>query len=93
MTTTNNQSKQQQVRRMVELGNFARQRHLDAGGNLHLSVGSLNNNDTLTEQEKEEFLKLANQVFDDKSIANYLKTNGTWRSRFAAMKESMKLAE
>jgi hypothetical protein len=91
MTTTNDRSKQQQVRRMVELGNFARQRHLDAGGNPHLSVGSLNNNDTLTEEEKEEFLKLANQVFDDKSIANYLKTNGSWRSRFAGMKESQDL--
>jgi hypothetical protein len=46
---------------------------LDAGGNTHLSVGSLNNNDTLTKEERQEFLALANQVFDDKSIANYLK--------------------
>lgn len=93
MTTTNNPSKQQQVHRMVELGRIARQRHLDAGGNSHLSVGSLNNNDTLTDRERQEFLELANQVFDDESIASYLQKNGTWRERFAAMKEKMRLAE
>jgi len=81
--TTNDKRKQQQVRRMVELEHIARQRHLNAGGNPHLSVGSLNNNDTLTKEERQEFLELANQVFDDESIANYLKKNGTWRSRFA----------
>ena len=91
MTTTNEPSKQQQVRRMVELGRIARQRHLEAGGNPQLSVGTLNNNDTLTAEEKQEFLKLANQVFDNESIANYLKNNGTWRERFAAMKEKMRL--
>ncbi|NEQ25780.1 MAG: hypothetical protein F6K28_43340 [Microcoleus sp. SIO2G3] len=78
---------------MIELGRIAKQRHLDAVGNPHLSVGSLNNNDTLTEEERQEFLKLANQVFDDESIANYLKKNGTWRERFAAMKESMRIVE
>jgi len=93
MTTTNDKSKQQQVRRMVELGHIARQRHLNAGGNPHLSVGSLNNNDTLTKDERQEFLELANQVFDDESITNYLKTNGTWRSRFAEAKENMRIAE
>jgi hypothetical protein len=92
MTTTNEPSKQQQVRRMVELGRIARQRHLEAGGNPQLSVGTLNNNDTLTAEEKQEFLKLANQLFDNESIANYLKKNGTWRERFAAMKEKMRLA-
>ena len=93
MTTIDDKSKQQQVRRMVKLGSIAWQRHLDAGGNPHLSVGNLNNNDTLTTEERQEFLDLANQVFDDESIANYLKKNGTWRSRFAAMKESMRIAE
>ncbi|MGH2415113.1 MAG: hypothetical protein ACRDEA_15760 [Microcystaceae cyanobacterium] len=87
MATINNPSKRQQVRRMVELGRIARQRYLDTGDNPHLSVGSLNNNDTLTDKEKHEFLALANQVFDDKSIANYLKKNGTWRERFAAMEK------
>lgn len=93
MTTTNDKNKQQQVSRMVELGRIARQRHLDARGNPHLSVGSLNNNDTLTSEERQEFLELANQVFDDESIANYLKKNGTWQERFAAMKQSMRIAE
>lgn len=93
MTTTNDESKKKQVRRMIELGRIARQRHLDTVGNPHLSVGSLNNNDTLTQEERQEFLKLANQVFDDESIANYLKKNGTWRERFAAMKESMRIVE
>ncbi|KYC39542.1 hypothetical protein WA1_31105 [Scytonema hofmannii PCC 7110] len=78
---------------MVELGNIARQRHLDAGGHPYLSVGSLNNNDTLTKEERNEFLELANQVFNDESIANYLKKNGSWRERFTAMKESMKMVE
>ncbi len=93
MTTTNDKSKQQQVRRMVELGHIARQRHLNAEGNPHLSVGSLNNNDTLTKDERKEFLELANQVFDDESITNYLRTNGTWRSRFAETKENMRITE
>lgn len=56
MRTTNDKSKQQQVRRMVELGRIARERHLDTVGNPHLSVGSFNNNDTLTQQERQEFL-------------------------------------
>ena len=49
----NSNSKQQQVRRMVKLGSIARQRHLDAVGNPHLSVGNLNNNDTLTTEERQ----------------------------------------
>ncbi|MCC5663106.1 hypothetical protein LC653_03930 [Nostoc sp. CHAB 5784] len=93
MTVTNDHNKQEQIRRLVELGSIARQRHLDTGGNPHLSVGSLNNNDTLNEEEKQEFLKLANQIFDDKSIANYLKKNGNLRERFMAMKESMRISE
>ncbi|MCC5625302.1 hypothetical protein [Nostoc sp. CHAB 5715] len=93
MTTTNDYNKQEQIRRLLELGSIARQRHLDSGGNPHLVVGSLNNNDTLSEEEKQEFLKLANQIFDDESIANYLKKNGNWQEKFIAMKESMRISE
>ncbi|WP_281250703.1 hypothetical protein [Hydrococcus rivularis] len=31
-------------------------------------------------------MALARQVFDEQSIANYLKKHGTWRERFAATK-------
>ncbi len=86
MTTTNDNSKQQ-ISRLLELGRIARQRHLDAGGSPHLSIGSLNDNDTLTQEERQEFLDLANQVFNDESIANLLKKNGTWQERSQAMKK------
>lgn len=93
MTTTNNQYQQQQVKRMAELGRIAKERYLNAGGNPRLSVGSLNDNDTLTKEEKQEFLKLANEIFDDESIANFLKKRGTWQERFAAIKQSKKISE
>ncbi|MGK7874194.1 MAG: hypothetical protein AB4426_13040 [Xenococcaceae cyanobacterium] len=92
MTTTND-IKQQLLNRMTELGKISRQRYLDAGGDPRLSVGSLNNNDCLTDKEKQELRDLFNQVVTDEDIATYLKKNGTWRERYAAMKERMRLRE
>lgn len=72
MTTINSSLRQQQIKHILELSKIARQRHLDAGGDIHLFVGTLNNNDTLTKEEQKEFLNLANQFFTDEDIAKYL---------------------
>jgi hypothetical protein len=87
MTTTNN-IKQQQLNRLTELTQLSRQRYLDAGGDPSRSVGSLNNNDCLTDKEREEFRTLFNQVVNDEEIATYLKTNGTWSERLATLKQT-----
>ncbi len=92
MTTTES-NRQQKVRRLKELFNIARQRYLDVGGDVHSSVGTLNENDTLTDEERKEFFTLADQVFDDKYISNYLTKHGTWRERFTQMKKSDKQGE
>lgn len=70
--TTPEHTRQKQARRMLELGKISRQRYLDAGGNPRLSVGNLNGNDNFTNEEKQEFLELARQVFDTDYINNYL---------------------
>ncbi|MGK7875632.1 MAG: hypothetical protein AB4426_20735 [Xenococcaceae cyanobacterium] len=86
MTTANN-IKQQQGRRMKELFDISRQRYLDAGGDPRKAV---NCNDWLTTEELQEFSELSRNVVRDEDIANYLKKNGTWQERYAAMKETMK---
>lgn len=70
--TTSEQSRQKQARRMLELCKISRQRYLDAGGDRRLSVGSLNGNENFTDEEKQEFLELAQQVFDTEYINKYL---------------------
>lgn len=83
MTTTNN-IRQQQSLRMAELTKISRQRYLDAGGDPHRAT---NGNEWMTDEERQEYLTLARQVFDEEALANYLKKNGSWRDRFAAFKE------
>lgn len=87
---TTDHIKQQQVRRMRELAKISRQRYLDGGGAPHRSA---NGNEWMTDEEKQEYLTLARQVYDEEAIANYLKKHGTWRDRMNAMKERMKSGE
>jgi hypothetical protein len=84
--TTTNPIKQQQVRRMRELVKLSRQRYLEAGGNPHRST---NGNEWMTQEEKQEYLTLARQVYDQEAIAHYLQKHGTWRDRFQAMKATL----
>lgn len=58
----------QQDRRIGELFAIARQRYLDAGGDPYRSA----NETWMTEAERQEFLELGRQVFDDEYINNYL---------------------
>jgi hypothetical protein len=81
MTTIDPSQRQQQIQRILRLSKIAKQRYLDAGGDPHLSVGTLNNNDTLSEEERQEFLNLAHQVFTDEDIDQYLNEKGTWQER------------
>ncbi|HCF29280.1 MAG TPA: hypothetical protein DEV81_19240 [Cyanobacteria bacterium UBA11049] len=53
---------------MGELATIARQRYLDAGGDPRRSA----NEKYMTEEERQEYLELARQVFDDEYIKNYL---------------------
>jgi hypothetical protein len=92
MTTTNN-TKQQQIDRLTELVQLSRQRYLDAGGDPKLSVGSLNNNDRLTDKEQQEFRELFNQIVTDEDLAAYSQSNGTWRERLAAIEQGIRLGE
>ncbi|MBW4620484.1 MAG: hypothetical protein KME17_14170 [Cyanosarcina radialis HA8281-LM2] len=80
-----NPLKQQQSQRMGELAKIARQRYLDAGGDPQRSA---NGDEWLTDAEKQEYLTLARQIFAEEYIDNYLKRNGTWRERLAAMKQT-----
>jgi hypothetical protein len=97
MTPTDN-IKLQQSQRMGELGKIARQRYLEAGGDPYRGADG---NQWLTEEERQEYLRLARQVFDEESISNYIKKHGTWRDsasahaglRFAALKAQMKSAQ
>jgi hypothetical protein len=86
MAINNPTLKQQQIQRILELSKLAKQRYLDAGGDPHLSVGTFNNNDTLSEAERQEFLNLANQVFPDEDLVKYLNEKGTWQQRFNRIK-------
>lgn len=70
---------------MRELAKISRQRYQDAGGDSHRST---NGNEWMTDEEKQEYLTLARQVYDSQSLANYLKKHGSWRDRMNAMKES-----
>ena len=81
--------KHQQFLRLGELAEIARQRYLESGGEPHRAA---NGNKWLTDTEKAEYLRLARQVFDQESLANYLQKHGTWRERFATFKESIKLS-
>lgn len=53
----------QQYHRLQQLFAIARQRYLNAGGNPNLSGGSLNEQDYLTDEEKQEIRELGQQVF------------------------------
>ncbi len=66
--------KQQQASRMLELFAIARQRYLDAGGDPRQTPSGRKGNDYMTDQERQEALKLGRQVFDHDYINSYLKT-------------------
>jgi hypothetical protein len=68
MTITN---QVQKINRLNELAQIARKRYLEQGGNPHLSVGSLNNNDCLTDEEKQELRLLLNQVITEEKLTKY----------------------
>ncbi|WP_013321196.1 hypothetical protein [Gloeothece verrucosa] len=70
--TTTNENKQQQLNRLAELAKLSRKRYLANGGDPRLSVGSLNHNDCLTDEEKQEFSFLFNQLVLDQDIEHYL---------------------
>jgi hypothetical protein len=74
--TTTNEIKQQQQNRLTELAKLSRKRYLANGGDPHLSVGSLNNNDYLTDEEKQEFRHLFNQLVLEQDITHYLQNKG-----------------
>jgi hypothetical protein len=56
-----------QYQRLQEIFNVARQRYLNAGGDPQLPGGSLNGQDCLTVQEKQEIIELGKQVFRQQS--------------------------
>lgn len=83
MTTT---PENQPLRRLIELSDLSRQRYLAKGGDPGLSVGSHNNNDCLTEEEKQEFSHLVKQLAPPEKIAAYLQEKGSWRDRIKTLK-------
>lgn len=52
-----------QYKRLQEIFALGRQRYLQSGGDPRLSGGSLNDQDFLTEAEKEEIRSLSQQLF------------------------------
>jgi hypothetical protein len=72
----------QQYQRLREIFATARQRYLDAGGDLHRSAGSLNGQDFLTDEEKQEISNLGRQVFVRES-------NPVKNSNHALLKKAM----
>jgi len=54
--------RKQKYQRMIELSQIARQRYLDAGGDPRRSSGTLHGNDRLTEEERQEFFTLGQQL-------------------------------
>jgi hypothetical protein len=85
-----NQTKSQKYPRLAELFDLCRQRYLDAGGDPRKAV---NGDRWLTPEELKEFLDCAGQVVSDRDLANYLKTHGTWRERYAGMLEQIRSIE
>jgi hypothetical protein len=58
----------QQYQRLREIFSTARKRYLEAGGNPKLPGGSLNGQDCLTAEEKQEIVELGKQVFTQKQV-------------------------
>lgn len=54
----------EQYRRLQEIFATGRQRYLKAGGDPHLSGGSLNKQDYLTDVEKQELVEIGRQLFN-----------------------------
>ncbi|MGK7876469.1 MAG: hypothetical protein AB4426_25200 [Xenococcaceae cyanobacterium] len=63
---------QQQVRRLDELMAISRQRYLDAGGDPRRTPSGLKGDDYLTDEERQEALKLARAILNDEYINNYI---------------------
>lgn len=80
-------NKQQQYLRLGELAKIARQRYLESGGKPHHSA---NGHEWLNDEEKQEYLRLARQIFDNESIVNYFRQHGTWKEKFANVKLAMR---
>lgn len=58
---------EEQYQRLQAIFALGRQRYLSAGGNPDLSGGSLNNQDYLTEAEKQELVEIGKQLFNRES--------------------------
>lgn len=54
----------QQYHRLKEIFAIGRERYLKAGGDPRLSVGSLNQQDYLTDAQKKEVIELGQQIFN-----------------------------
>ncbi|MCU0537131.1 MAG: hypothetical protein MUD14_24870 [Hydrococcus sp. Prado102] len=59
---------QKKAQRMLQLFATARQRYLEAGGNPNHSA----NKQWMTEEEREEFVNLGEQIFDEEYIKKSL---------------------
>jgi len=70
--TQNNQMKQQQAHRMLELFAIARQRYLDAGGDPLRTPSGRIGDDYMTLPERQEALELGRQVFDQEYVNKFL---------------------
>ncbi|MEH1891012.1 MAG: hypothetical protein V7K92_16700 [Nostoc sp.] len=68
--TQSNTIKQQQAQRILELFAIARQRYLDAGGNPRCTPRGLKGDDYMTDDERQEALVLARQIFPQEYIGN-----------------------
>ena len=55
---------EKQYQRLQAIFALGRQRYLSAGGNPDLSGGSLNKQDYLTDAEKQELVKIGQQLFN-----------------------------
>ena len=64
--------RRQQDRRLGELMAIARQRFLNAGGDPRHLPSGLKGDDYMTDEERQEALSLARELFNDEYINNYL---------------------
>ena len=70
----------QQYTRFKELFELGRKRYLDAGGNPRRSASAIDNDDYLTEEEREEFFNLGRQVFGVTVKDGYVHCQGkSWK--------------
>jgi hypothetical protein len=63
----------QKINRLDELMALARQRYLKAGGNPHCTPSGMKGEDFLTDEERQEALALARELFNENYLNQYLK--------------------